>query len=258
MGTYKAKRTNYGYKEKVSIYNKAVEYGEDASCCGASHRQRYIDMCISEQQKSDDRRIRYYRKKVAELTEIALMNTDLNTVITLTFRDSVTSYDYALAKWQLFLKRLRHLYKEPLKYICVWEYQKQRSQNEGITQGGIFHFHCLMNIGFIEHSTLEKLWGNGFVWVDSLKNGIKRLSAISYTMKYIIKEVIENADDRGKRYIFTSNNLLKPRITLISDSITKEDIIFEHLEDIIRDGEYELQDSEGKVINHVDYVEYRT
>ncbi len=257
MGVYNAKRINYGYKEKVSIYKKPVEYGEDSICSGSAHRQQYIDMCELKQQKSDDRRIRYYKKKVADLREIALMNTDLTTVITLTFKDSITSYDYALAQWQLFLKRLRHLYTKPLKYICVWEYQKQRSQNEGITTGGIFHFHCLMNIGFLEHSTLEKLWGNGFVWIDSLHNSDKRMNAINYTLKYITKEVVANADDRGKRYIFTSNNLLKPDVTLVSDSITKEDVIFEHLDNIIRDGEYDIKNIDGKAINHVEYVEYK-
>jgi len=207
-------------------------------------------------QKSDERRIRYYKKKVMELKEIALMNDDLNAVITLTFRDSVKSYDCALAHWQLFLKRLRHLCKEPLKYICVWEYQKQRSKNEGIKEGGIFHFHALMNIGYFEHGKLEKLWGNGFVWIESLKD-FNRQSAIDYTLKYITKEVAENAKDRGKRYIFTSNNLLKPVETLIFDSVAKEDVIFEHLENIIRDGEYRIKNADGKTINIVDFVEYK-
>ena len=166
MDSYKTKIVNYGYKEKVIIYDNPITIGESINT--DIERQKYQDMDSEKQKLSDQRRIRYYKKAVKELIEIAMMNDDLNVVITLTFAQNVTSYSIALAKWQSFLKRLRHLYNKPLKYICVWEYQKQRSENLGITNGGIFHFHCLMNIGFIEHQKLEKLWGNGFVWIDSL------------------------------------------------------------------------------------------
>ena len=258
MGFFKAKVINYGLKEKVLLYGKSVAYG-DSCKISTSKRQKYQDMSALKKQVSDKRRINYYNKKVAELKEIALMNTDLNMAVTLTFKDSITSYDCAVAKWQSFLKRLRHLYPD-LKYICVWEYQKQRSKREGIEKGGILHFHCLMGgIGYLEHSTLEKIWSNGFVWIDyvGVGNENKRLKAVAYIIKYIMKEIKENVSERGKRYIFTSNNLLKPTIKLVSDNIqTKEDIIFEHMEDMIKDGEYDLHNSEGKVINHVDYLEY--
>lgn len=253
MGHYKGKVLDYGYKEKTLVYHSEIETGNNTS---AKHREKYSDMNELKQEKSDERRLRYYRKKVAELTEIALMNTDLTTAITLTFSESVTSYDIALARWQLFLKRLRHICKEPLKYICVWEYQKQRSEKEGIESGGVFHFHCLTNIGFIEHSKLEKIWGYGFVWVESLKNDYKRNKAIAYIMKYITKEVAENTGEHGKRYIFTSNNLIKPKVTLITEDIKTQDVIWAHLEDMIRDGIYDIRTAGGKKINHVDYVEY--
>ncbi len=256
MGVYNTKITNYGSKEKVSFYKNPVAYGEDCTT-STTDRQKYIDMCKLKQQKSDDRRIRYYNKKVAELKEIALMNTDLTMAVTLTFKDSIISYDSALAKWQLFLKRLRHTHLD-LKYICVWEYQKQRSKKEGIENGGVFHFHCLMNIGYVKHNVFEKLWRYGYVWIDYLGNEAQRMQAVKYTMKYITKEVMENASQRGKRYIFTSNNLLKPKVMRVFDNLQKEQIIFEHMEDMIKDGEYDLHNSEGKVINHVDYVEYKT
>lgn len=140
-------------------------------------------MDTAKQQLSDKRRVRYYKKAVSDLVEIAMMNNDLNTVITLTFKENVTSYDMALVEWQLFLKRLRHLYHFPLKYICVWEYQRKRGENLGIKNGGVFHFHCLMNIGFIEHKKLETIWNNGFVWIDKLSSDEQRRNAILYTTK---------------------------------------------------------------------------
>ena len=255
MGFYSTKITDYGDKQKVSIYSKRIAYGDDSA--KPVNREKYSNMNEEKQAESAERRIRYYKKKVAELTDIALMNPDLFTIITLTFKEkSIIFYENALAEWQCFLKRLRYYCKKPLKYICVWEYQKQRSQNEGITDGGVFHFHCLMNTGFIEHEKLSKIWGNGFVWIDSLKSERQREKAIRYTLKYITKEITENAKTRGKRFIFTSNNLEKPSVSYLEEKLVKDDIIFENLEEMIRDGEYEIKNSRG-TINHVEYVEYK-
>lgn len=261
MKSYKVKLTDYIYKEKISIYKAPITYEEKNQ--ENKYRQKYNEMSLLKQKKSDDRRIRYYKKKVAETVEIALMNPDLDTAITLTFREQITSYDLALGKWQTFLKRFRH-YLEPLdlKYICVWEYQKKRSSNENIENGGIFHFHFLTNTGFIDHSTLEKLWGNGFVWIDKLGSDKKRENAIRYTTKYCLKELVNrienNEDIRGQRFIFTSNNLLKPVSSVYENTeVTIEDIIVENLENIIKDGQYEIKDADGRTINHVEFVEYK-
>lgn len=257
MGIYGTKIIDYGYKERVSVYRKPIATEKDCYTPPPKERQKYGNMSEEKQKKSDERRLRYYKRKKSELIDIALMNPDLDMAFTLTFSDSVTSYDYALAEWQLFLKRLRHALEKPLKYICVWEYQKERSKKEGITDGGIFHFHCLMNTGFIEHSRLERLWSKGFVWIDYLGNEKKRFHTVLYTMKYITKEIAGNPADRGKRYIFTSNNLEKPTVTSYEEPVDLEDVIFEHLEDMLTDGGYDIKDSRGRRINHVDYVEYK-
>lgn len=259
MKTYTTKITDYGYKERVTIYEKEIVYDEPKET--STFRQRYEEMTEDKKVASDRRRIRYYKNAIAELIEIALMNRDLNVAITLTFKKTVTSYDLALAEWQLFLKRLRHIVKEPLKYICVWEYQQQRSKNLGLDKGGVFHFHCLMNIGFIEHSILEKTWGKGYVWIDKLSSDDKLEHAIRYTTKYCVKEIISrienNEDVRGQRFYFTSNNLLKPTTTILESKLYIEDIIFEHMEDIIKDVSYDVKNELGMIVNHIEYVEYK-
>lgn len=261
MSHYKTKKTDYGYKQKVAVYSNPIRYG-NKNPAPANGRQKYDDMSRIKQMISDDRRIRYYKQRIAELIEIAMMNPDLVTFVTLTFKEPVTSYDIALAEWQSFLKRLRHHNKDtPLKYICVWEYQKKRSQKAGIETGGIFHFHAIMNTGFIEHSELERLWGNGFVLINRINDGNGREKAIRYTVKYCIKEIserIEKGEDiRGQRFFFTSNNLLKPTVTTTGETVSIEDEIFEHMENIIRDGSYDIKNIREELINHVDYVEYK-
>lgn len=270
MDIYNHKTIDYGHKKKEFIYRFSMEYSYENPKRDI-HRTKYEDMNEQAKEASNERRIKYYKKKIIDTTEIALMNSDLTTAITLTFKDKVTSYDIALGKWQNFLKRLRHHLDFPLKYICVWEYQKKRSQSEGIEDGGIYHFHCIMNIGYIDHKKLSEIWGNGYVWIDKLDTKYKRNKTIHYIMKYISKDILEHTESRGKRYIFTSNNLNKPIITY--DHITLEnlgnrddtqvgtkeisELIFEHLDNIIKDGSYTIKNKE-QIINYVQYIEYKT
>lgn len=259
MAKYNVKITNYGYKEKITIYDKGILYGTKSISANRS-RQKYEDMSEAKKERSDKRRISYYRKQIYTLTEIAQMNPDLNVFITLTFKENITSYDIAVSKWQSFLKRLRNYYSEPLKYICVWEYQKKRSKKEGIKNGGIFHFHCLMNIGFIDNNILGKIWGNGFVNIQKITNKCVRRKCISYTTKYCLKGIIEYIDKhentRRKRFFFTSNNLLKPTCILLEKDMNIEDVIFENLENMITDGSYEVKNYLDIIINIASYVVY--
>lgn len=264
MAAYRTKIIDYDYKERVAVYRRSIEYGNKTEICSdteTGHRQKYAEMSETKQKESDNRRVRYYRKIEHDLIEIALMNPDLCTAVTLTFRDSVTSYNYAVGAWESFLKRLRHSVDMPLKYICVWEYQKARSKKEGIENGGVFHFHAIMNIGYFEHSVLEKVWGNGYVWIDQLEYDKKREKAVKYAMKYIVKELTKRIeageDERGERFYFTSNNLRKPQEKVVKEQLNLDDLIVEHMENMIKDGSYEIKNARGKAINCVEYIEYR-
>lgn len=261
MAGYSTKITDYGYKEKTAVYQSPITYG-NANPVPAHGRQKYEDMPEHKQRHSDEKRVSYYKKKTAELIEIALMNPDLDRFLTLTFRESVTSYDMALAEWQLFLKRLRHLYPgKNLKYICVWEYQKKRGEKEHIEKGGVFHFHALMNLGYIQQKTLEKIWNQGFIYIERLENDRNREKAIRYTMKYCVKELtgqIENGEStRGRRLFFTSNNLSKPVVNVSEKKPDIEEIIFKHLENMLSDGSYDITNELDEVINHAQYAIYR-
>lgn len=264
MGVYRTKVTDYGYKRKVAVYSRSIKYGDDleGNTPEKHFRQSYEDMNVFKKQKSDERRIRYYQHKVIELIETAMMNDDLDRALTLTFRESITSYDYALAEWQLFLKRLRHICNQPLKYICVWEYQRARGRKEGLEIGGVFHFHALMNMGFMEHSLLERTWKQGYLWIEKITGNRSRENAIRYITKYCTKEIVyrvqHGEDRRGQRFFFTSNNLLKPVSYVIPERTNLENVIIENLERMIKDGTYDLKDETGHVMNHVEYVEYRT
>lgn len=255
MALYNTKVTDYGYKEKVQIYSSRIEY--DTETTGSSRfRKKYENMSDLAKEHSDKRRLRYYKNKLHTVLETALMNTDIDTMITLTFRNPIKNYDIAVEKFRLYIKRLQYYCSKHsinLKYIATWEYQKAR--------GDVFHFHFLANTGYLEHKTLEKLWGNGFVFISKIgKSERDRRKAIGYTLKYCLKEImseIENGEGRGKRYVFTSNNLKKPAVKKFYSPETIEDIIFSHMEDVISDGCYDMRDDRSRKIGTVDFVEYR-
>ncbi len=253
---YNVKKVDYGETEKTFVYGLPIQTGTNTS---AKVRKKYEDFSEEKKIKSDERRIRYYKRKISDVIDIAKMNSDFDSAITLTFRNNVTDYNEAIKEWELFVKRLRYHYKNDLKYICTWECQKKRSQKLGLGHAGVIHFHALINTGFIKHSDLEKLWGNGYVWIDKIGTQRKRINAITYFTKYTVKEIVEqvkHGDTRRKRFVFTSNNLRKPIVSTSMKNTTIIDETYNHLENIICDGSYSVKDEQGRVINHVDYIEY--
>ena len=80
--------------------------------------------------------------------------------------------------------------------------------------------------------------------------------------KYMVKSIQERIQSgesvRGERFFFCSKNLDKPKIEKLEERLSIQDLIFENMENIIRDGVYEIKDFNGKVINRMEFVEYKT
>lgn len=243
---YSTKIIDYGYKRKIICFDKKIETGTTNE---ASERTSYAAMTEENKMRSDARRIRYYKKQVADLIEIALMN-DFKIMATLTFSENIQNYHSALARWQSFLKRLRHYVGSDMQYICVWEYQKR----------GAIHFHCLFNF-YIEHNLLSKIWGNGFAFISSInKQKNDCLKTIQYMTKYMLKTIQERieqgTDIRGQRFFFTSNNLKKPTISTLEEMLNIEEILFDNMENMLSDGIYQILDEYGHKINAAQYIEF--
>ena len=117
--------------------------------------------------------------------------------LTLTFVENETDIKKCNLEFKNFIKRLKYQFKlNDLKYITVIEFQKR----------GAVHYHVMLNIPYIPHKKLEKLWKNGFVFVNKIKN-VDNLGA--YLVKYMTKDT---ADKRlqGQKAYFCSRNLNKP------------------------------------------------
>lgn len=117
--------------------------------------------------------------------------------LTLTFAENVTDIKACNLEFKNFVKRLKHNYKlENLKYISVIEFQKR----------GAVHYHVMLNIPYIPQKDLQKLWGNGFVFINKIDN-VDNLGA--YLVKYMTKDT-SDIRLQGQKAFFHSKNLIQP------------------------------------------------
>ncbi len=255
---YNRKDTEWKHRKDISIYTHPILTKNDHERKEPEneekrHRRKYSEMSETEKAESDRRRMGYYQKKVRYLQDLCLHN-ELDTFITLTFKEEITEYADAKYYWSLGLKRLKYELEKPMRYIAVHELQKKR--------GNVFHFHMLTDIGFFSYEKLRDIWKYGGVYIEHIDlqkgDGRKRTG---YIFKYIVKDVLseEAAQDRSSgRKIYCSRNLVKPKVSYHLSDESVEDIIFENMENVIETASYDMKNHQGIKINEVDLVKIKT
>jgi len=159
--------------------------------------------------KADKKKKKENRKKVVtrirnNIRRLAIANfNEHSRFFTATFKENITGMDYANSEFKKFIKRIKYQYGD-FKYIAVVEFQKR----------GAIHYHMLSDFGYIEQKDLEKIWGNGFVWIKDLitvKNGKPLDNIGAYLVKYMNKNTVDKRL-MGKKAYFASRNLVRPEI----------------------------------------------
>lgn len=122
---------------------------------------------------------------------------------TLTFAENVQNVKEANKEFTDFNKRLSyHLYglnRNVLKYVCIPEFQKR----------GAIHFHVLyFNLPYVDQKEFSKIWDNGFVFVESVKDTDKIENFAKYVCKYISKE---NSKGESNFEIYKEKDLLNTK-----------------------------------------------
>lgn len=243
MDEYNTKLVHWAHKYEIKVYKHLVHSPQNSSA--SKPRTKYSDMDPVQQQKSDERRRKYYSKQLNYYVDLAIQN-NLDVFITLTFAEDVTDYAKAQHEWELFLKRMKYALKTDLKYIATHELQKR----------GVYHFHALFNLGFLPKQELDALWGNGYTCKIEIPSRDQEY-ATRYLLKYIMKD-IEVECTKGirtsKRKIYRSRTLSKPTIQTILSSKTADDYIFENMEDVSETASYPIHNHLGTKINEVDSI----
>ena len=152
-----------------------------------------------------------------------LVNTNIqenSKFVTLTFGEDIKDLKESNYIFKKFKQRLEYQLKINLKYLCVPEFTKK----------GRVHFHVIFfNLPFIKNTTLEMIWGQGFIKINKIDNCD---NVGSYVAKYMTKE---NEQLIEQKSYFTSRNLDKPielinekEIEILADSLSQSDVVYEN------------------------------
>jgi uncharacterized protein YueI len=153
--------------------------------------------------------------------------------LTLTFRENITDLKQANLKFSQFIKRLNRNAKHQIRYVAVPEFQKR----------GAVHYHLLvLNLPYIKNKFLaEKIWKNGFTFLEEAKN-------FQFTYHYITKYLNKSFGDprcKGtKRYFYSLENHIEE---FMNESYIRYSIIPElNDSDLIDEPRvYKMKDQEG-------------
>lgn len=149
-------------------------------------------------QTSNDRSEYSLKRAKNEIRRLINANSDIfDKFISLTFGPNETDLDYCHYEFKKFIQRLKYRYPD-LEYIVVVEFQKR----------GAVHYHMLSNLAYVRNSTLEKIWGHGFVWINRIDR-VDNLGA--YVTKYLRKD-LNDERLKGRKCYFRSKGLKEPII----------------------------------------------
>lgn len=190
--------------------------------------RKFRELGTIERIESLKRRKKYYKEAKHRIMRLTLSNANkYSSFLTLTFKD-VVSQDDGNKELASFFKRLNYfLYgtrEMKLRYIAVPEMQKRLS----------VHYHIILfNIPYIDNEKLAKIWKNGYLKINCVKN--PKQCAI-YVAKYVgkgfetVEDTIEDLEKglKKKRY-FCSQGLKQSIVEYANAS-------FDDLMEIINDG----------------------
>lgn len=190
---------------KVVRSGDTVEYYEYSEPIMCGHERPYdVIRRTGEYDSSEKRQDNLYRARQTVRRLIWTNQTKYTKFVTLTYADTVLEVKQVQRDITTFVQRMRRNGYE-MRYLYVLEHQKERGNRE--ENDGCLHVHMLIfNDKYLDHETLEKRWGHGFVKINALEN-VQNVGA--YVCKYITKD---NVTEFGRRTFACSNNLSRPKV----------------------------------------------
>lgn len=190
VGTHKTKTPSLSspkcYQIKIYALGDIYEiYKYEIPVCAGYHKfKKYNNSNNTDENTKIDNRKKVVTRIRNNVRRLASANFDEHSrFFTATFAENITDMNYANHEFKKFIQRLKNHYGD-FKYLSVVEFQKR----------GAIHYHMLSDFGYIEQSDLEKIWGNGFVWIRDLltaNNGKPVDNVGAYIVKYMNKNVLD-------------------------------------------------------------------
>lgn len=257
-------------KIKIRCYHEWIHhYSSSDSSESNSSRHRHN---INNPEKIAERSVKRTRSRIYELIENNIF--DMNSFITLTFKDEISDYYQAHYYLQNYFRRIKYHMKktgQEFKYICILEIQEERSKKYGTD---VIHFHLLTNLKVgsffipkrerkVQYSHTKgrwitsyyydlPFWKHGYSTAEALDKNSSTGGLMYYLSKYMSKS--SNHSFFNKRKILHSNNLKSNVVEYITD--------IKELEQIMTDYEPFLQNvysynSQKPYITSFDDYEYQ-
>src|SRR5699024_5322622 len=131
------------------------------------------------------------------LRRLISANFDANSkFVTLTFNDNITDVKQANKEFKKFIQRLRYRHGNDFKYAAVIQFHER----------GAVHYHLMSDLPYIPHKELQKIWRNGYVYINKIDH-VDNVGA--YMIRYMSKEMTDTRLMGLKSYL-TSKNLVRP------------------------------------------------
>ena len=198
MEQYNVKLKQCGNIIRIHKYEKAVVRGYKYKR-NTSNRIRIEDDYFNPEleEKKKERRIKKLIKSKNDFIDIVNYNfTTKDILVTLT---SSTEEDPEVIKnnFNNFMKKIKYRFGNDIKY-CYVKLKQER---------GVYHYHLILNINYIDKDAISTLWGYGNVNISRIKN----VNAIAtYMGNHINKSSVSNKDLREKIFQ-TSRTCIKPK-----------------------------------------------
>ena len=192
---------------------------------------------ISEAQKQinkENRRKQTLYQARNNIIRLIASNTDLQTFVTLTYKENIQDIKLTKKHLNLFFKKLQRDYKH-LKYFYVFELQNR----------GAIHYHLLLNLNALdnkfnivtansnqkkleqqkdlENNFAKRYWKHGFIDIRNLhQEGNSNIA--KYVSCYLVESLL-NLDLEGNKCYGYSRNIIKPTIEKIETKDSIESLL---------------------------------
>lgn len=232
MGSYRRKIVLSGNVVEFYEYENDVIYGYKDTKKNTKGRKSVAN--DEDKEKNREKVLSRARKDLRRIINCNIQ--EYSKFLTLTFADNVQDLDKANYEFKKFILRLNYHYKIKVKYSVVIEFQKR----------GAVHYHAILyNLtDKLDLKVLQKIWGNGFIKVNSIKD-------VDNVGAYVCKYMIKTDDYRllGRKMYFNSKGLDKPQEI-------KESSLVDALVGSLQDNSLTYENKFSNDYNSINYKQY--
>ena len=232
MGSYRRKVVLSGNVVEIYEYENDVIYGYKDTKKNTKGRNSVAN--DDDKEKNREKVLSRARKDLRRIINCNIQ--EYSKFLTLTFADNVQDLDKSNYEFKKFILRLNYHYKIKVKYSVVIEFQKR----------GAVHYHAILyNLTEkLDLNVLQKIWGNGFIKVNSIKD-------VDNVGAYVCKYMTKTDDDRllGRKMYFNSKGLNKPQEI-------KESSLVDALVGSLQDNSLTYENKFSNDYNSINYRQY--